>query len=97
MDAPVLLLRRLVADALEWNADLDLVAARGDVAFRLEDVVGIEVGRLAALRQATEAATGSARALRQGAIQLDAQRVSTKHERLAAIVIGAEEDDDVVV
>jgi len=41
---PVLGLMRLIAEALERNADLDFVSPIGDAAARLKDEVGAQIG-----------------------------------------------------
>ena len=92
VDAPVLLRLRLIAQALERDAHLDVVAALGDTALRLEDEVLTVIRRLAAAGR-----RGAARAFREGAVELDAERVHAKHQRLARVVIGTEEDDHVIV
>ena len=93
VNAPVLLRLRLIAQALERNAHFDFVAALGDAALRLEDEVGAEIGRLAAAGRPRRAA----RAFGERAIELDAERVDAEHQRLAAVVVGAQKDDDVIV
>ena len=79
VDAPVLLRLRLIAQALERDAHLDLVAALGEAALRLEDEVLAVIRRLAA----AGCHGAAARAFSEGAIELNAERVHAKHERLA--------------
>ena len=92
VNAPVLLRLRLITQALERDPHLDVVTTLGEAALRLKDEVLAEIRRLAAARR-----HGAARAFGKGAIELDAERVDAKHQRLARVVIGAEEDDDVIV
>ncbi|MBK8003768.1 MAG: hypothetical protein IPK12_07410 [Gemmatimonadetes bacterium] len=98
VELPGLLVGRLVAQALERDADLDLVAPRHQPAARLEQEVGREVRPLARPRRAAvEAAAAHHPALGEHPVRLDAERVHREHERLPAVVEGAEEELDVVV
>ena len=93
VDAPALHVGRLVADALEGDVELDLVAVVGEPAPRIEDVVRREVG-LAHLHAPARPPLFPLGAV---AVLLDAERVDAEEEGLAPVVEGVEEELDVVV
>ena len=98
VEAPVLRLRRLVAETLERNAHLDFVSPRGQAPARLEDVVGTEVSLLASDdRAADEAARRYVRPFDERPVSLHAERVHREHQRFLPIVERAEQDLHVVV
>lgn len=80
-----------VAETLERNADLDLVAALGDAPLRLPGEVGILIAT------SRNEAADLAGALAANAVGLGAQRVHPKEERSAAVVERVEVDHDMVV
>ena len=95
---PLLLAARCISQALEGNLDLHLVAVVGHVALGLPDVVGRKVGRFASAHEATgEAATLHRTRFDQHAVALDAERIHGEQHRLTTVVVGAEEELDVVV
>jgi hypothetical protein len=85
VDAPCLDALRLVADALEGDAQLDLVAVVRQPAARLEQEVRTEVDGAAVRR------------IGHGAVRLHAQRVDAEQQRTAAVVEGVQHDVDEVV
>ena len=103
VDAPGLLVAVLIAQALERNPDLDLVAALVHPAARLEDVIGIEVDVAVERAHAPESAAGRGGAARAPAerraaraVLLHAERVNAEQERDLPVVVGVEEDLDVI-
>jgi hypothetical protein len=97
VDAPALLRRRLIAQALERNPDLHLVAILREPALGLVDVVGAQVGQFAPYDRVVEAVAGGGAGLHQCPVRLDAEGVHREDRRLAAVVEGAEQDLDVIV
>src|SRR4029079_14446127 len=95
--APVLGGRRLVAQALERNADLDLVPEVGQMSLRVEDEIGAEVCRRAPAGHAAEPGARSISPFHESAVHLDAERVDAEHARLPAVVERGEEELDPVV
>ena len=91
VEAPGLPLAAGIAQALERNPDLDLVAPLGDPALRVPDEVGILVD--AARHQAAHLAG----ALAPHAVALHAERIDAEEEGAAAVVEGVEVEDDVVL
>ena len=91
VEAPALRLAAGVAQALERDPDLDLVALVGDPPLRLPGEVGIQVGA------AGDEAADLPGALAPDAVALGAQRVHAEEEGAAAVVEGVDVDDDVVV
>jgi hypothetical protein len=96
VDSPPLLLRRLEAEALERDPDLDLVAVVGQTPLRLEHEVGAQVGGLPADHRVVEAVAAGGSGLHQRAVRLDAERVHREDDacRPSSKV---EQDLDVVV
>ena len=98
VDAPILRLRGLIAEALERNPDLHFVTPVSHAPARLKDVVGAQVGLLAPDdRPPDESAGRDVRAFHDRAVALYAKRIDREHQRLLAIVKRAEQDLDVVV
>src|SRR5215510_2283566 len=98
MDLPVLHVLRLIAKTLEWNLHFDLEATLHQSTLGEEDVVGREIGPFPGLGgAAVEAATGDVAPLDHDAVALYSQWVHREHERLAAVVVGAQQDlNDIV-
>ena len=87
-----------IAQRLERDGDLDLVAVGGQPPFRLIHVVGREVGDLAAaLERAEERAATVVRSLDQRAVGLNPERVGAEDERLPAVVERVQENLDAIV
>ena len=63
VNVPVLDFRGLIAEALERNADLDLVAGVRQPSFRIEDEIGAQIRKRPSAGEAAEAAALSARIL----------------------------------
>ena len=80
-----------IAEALEGNPDLDLVAPIGEPALRLPGEIGVLVDA-----SGNEAAD-LAGALASHPVGLDTQRVDGEEECAAPVVEGVEVEDDVVV
>ncbi len=97
LDAPILNRGALVAQALEWNADLDLEAARGDSALRFVDVVGVQIDDAVKAAARVSPTRGAGNPLTADAVLLRAQRIDGKEERAAPIVERVEQDLNVVV
>jgi hypothetical protein len=104
VDAPHLLPAFLVAEALEGDADLHLVAVVHQAAARLEHVVGVEVHRAVERVDAREAAAGggaaagaAAELVAAGAVLLHAEGVDAEQEGQAPVVVGVEQDLDVIL
>ena len=98
LQAPLLRVAGLVAQALERNPHLDLVAGFGQPPHGVEHEVGAQVRRLAPGGQSAEAAAGAAaETFHQRAVGLHAERVGREHERLPPVVERAEVDLHVVV
>ena len=96
MQAPVLGLRLLVAQAFERNAHFDLVAPVGEPALRLKHEVGREVRRFTPRGESREVAARGPRteAFDQGAIGLHAKRIHGQGNGLAAVVERGQEECD---
>jgi hypothetical protein len=92
VDAPGLHAARLVTDALERDANFDLVAPRRDAAAGVEDEVRALVHGVVAHGVAARPC-----AFREHAVRLHAQRVHHERERATPVVEGVEQDRDVVV
>ncbi len=97
VEAPVLRITRLVAQGLERDPHLDLVAPGGLVALGFVDVVGAQVERIGAGDGGGEEVDGRPRRVAQRAVGLHAERVHAEDQRLAPVVEGVEQDLDVVV
>src|SRR5205085_447293 len=98
LDAPILRVGALVAQALEGNPYFHLVAPLGHAAARFVDVVGVQVdGRVES--SAGARAPGGARgdAVAPDAVFLYAERIHREHRGTAVIEVGVEQDGDVVV
>ena len=91
VEAPGLRLASGIAETLERDPDLDLVAPVGDPPLRVPGEVGILVG--AARNEAADLAG----ALAPNAVALGPKRVHAEEERPAAIVESVDVEDDVVV
>src|SRR5204862_7942565 len=88
----------LEPQALERNADLDLVSPRRHVPARLINEIGAQVRLLPShYRTADETAGAGVGALDDRPVALHAERVDREHQRLAAVMEGAEQDLHVVV
>src|SRR5690242_20979315 len=72
LDAPALDVGGLIAQRLERDANLDLVAEVGEVTLGLIDIVGTEVGRLAAGGGDDESLRAADALLDDGAVHLHA-------------------------
>ena len=92
---PVLCRGALVAQALERDADFDLVSVIGDAALRLVDEVSGQVHRVA--DRAPQTGHAGLGALVQHAVGLNAEGVHAEHDRLAVVVERVEQDLHVVV
>ena len=96
---PFLLGTGTIAQTLERNFDFNFVAVVGQMPLRFPDVVGCQVGgftRFGRIRE--EGATGGVAArLNQHTIALNADRIDAKHQCLPTVIVGAEEELNVVV
>ena len=97
VQAPVLRGSGLVAQALEGDADLHVEAVGCESAARLVDEVRAEVGRFAAGGESAKPSGLQGGPLDERAIGLNAERIDSEHERLAAIVERAQVELDLVV
>jgi hypothetical protein len=103
VDAPGLLPALLVAQALERDPDLDFIAAGDEAAARLEDVVRVQVHvpveevEPDAAPAPGHPAGAAGELIAAGAVLLDAERVDAEEEGAPPVVVGVEEDLDVVV
>ena len=95
IEAPRLRIGALILEALERHAHLDFVAVLGEPSLRLEDEVGVEIGKLAAVRAPRP--TARLVVLDQRAIRLHAERIDAEHDRLTAVVERPDEQLDAVV
>ena len=97
-ETPDLLVSGLVANALERDADLHLVAVVGDPALRFVDEIRAEIhGVPHGAEVARQPGDATLHALAQRAVRLHAERVRPEHQRLAMVVEGVDQDLHVVV
>ncbi len=94
---PALLPPGLKSEALERNANLDLVAGLGDPALGVEYEVRAQVGALALDHRVVEPVAGGGPRLHQCSVRLHSERIYCKDIGLPRVVEGAEQDLDVVV
>ena len=87
VDAPLLRGLRLIADALEGNANFDLIARVRDLPLRL----------IYEIRGEVDGIPGPGLRLAQRPIRLHAQGIDAEGKRLAVIVEGVEQDLDPIV
>src|SRR5205814_6915584 len=93
---PVLLRCRLVAQALERNANFNLVPGSGEMPLRIEHEVGAEIGERTAAADAAEM-IALLRALDYRAVHLHAERVDAEHRRLPSVIERRQQNLDPVV
>ena len=87
-----------IAEALERNRDLHFVAAVGDAPLGAPHVVGREIRGFACPGGgAREAAARCRTGFGEHAVALDPEGIDGEHQRLPTVVVGAEEQLDVVV
>ena len=72
LDPPALHVGRLIAQGLEGDADLDLVAGVGESTLGLKDVIGAEIGRFASRGRDREPLRAADALLDNRAVHLDA-------------------------
>ncbi len=88
----------MIAQALERDPHLHLVAPVGHVATRLVDVVGVQVDRRVEPAASARPPGGAGRdAVAPDAILLHAERIHGEHRGAAVVEVGVEQDGDVVV
>ena len=98
LEAPVLRVGALIADALERDADLDLIAPGRNVAARLVHEVGAEIHDAIEPPGADAAASGArVLAFAAHAVLLDSERVHREKQGAAMVVVRVQQDLDVVV
>ena len=98
LQAPILRVGALVAEALEGDAHLDLVAPGGEVAARLVDVIGVQVDRrVEPAAGAGAAGRAGAHAVAPHAVLLHAEGIDREQQGAPVIEIGIEQDLDPVV
>lgn len=95
---PALLVAGAIAQTLERDGELHLIAELGELSLRFPHVVGSKIGALARLRWRARESTAQHRArFREHAITLNAEGVHGEYERLATVAIRAEKQLHVVV
>jgi hypothetical protein len=88
---------RLKSEALERDADLDLVAILGHASLGVKYEIRAEVGALPLEHGVVESVAAGGTGFHQGSIRLHPQRIDGEDHRLPSIVKGAEQDLDVVI
>jgi hypothetical protein len=97
VEVPALLVARLILEALEWNADLDLVPVVCQPPLRAEHEILAQIRRDAAGESRRPRARETLPLLNDRTIHLYAKGIHTEHIRLTVVVERAEEDLHVVV
>ena len=98
LDAPVLRIRALIAEALERDPHLHLVPPLGHAAVRFVDIVGVQVdGGVEPASRARAARRARTDAVAPDSVLLHTQRVHGDERRAPVIEVGIEQDRHVVV